>query len=183
MRNGSGFALARRPRALYLRLVALVIILLVLGVVLLLLETILPGMIAGLIGIGCLLGGIVAGYTEFEPPIGHYIFAGVLAGLIGGFALWAKYFPTSRFARFFVSTREVGTVGAERPELLERTGTALTRLRPSGTALIDGKRVDVVTEGPFIDRGTPVKVIAVEGLRVVVRSLDGPLNSPESPRS
>jgi len=37
-------------------------------------------------------------------------------------------------------------VGAAKPELLHQTGTALTALRPSGTALIDGKRVDVVTE-------------------------------------
>jgi membrane-bound serine protease (ClpP class) len=44
-------------------------------------------------------------------------------------------------------------------------------LRPSGAAVINDKRVDVVTEGPFIDRGTPVRVVAVEGMRVVVRSV------------
>jgi membrane-bound serine protease (ClpP class) len=47
---------------------------------------------------------------------------------------------------------------------------AQSNLRPSGLALIDGKRIDVVTEGPMIERGTPVKVVAVEGMRVVVRS-------------
>jgi membrane-bound serine protease (ClpP class) len=54
---------------------------------------------------------------------------------------------------------------------LHCSGTALTNLRPSGTALIDGKRVDVVTNGSMIERGAEVKVIAVEGARVVVRAV------------
>jgi membrane-bound serine protease (ClpP class) len=151
---------------------ALVIVLLAAGVVLLLLETILPGMIAGIAGFGCLVAGVALGYVEFGAPTGHYLLFGVLAGLVGGFALWVKYFPDSRLARPFLTTRVVGDVRAERPELLHQTGTAYTPLRPSGTALIGGQRVDVVTEGPFIERGTAVKVVAIEGLRVVVRAVD-----------
>jgi membrane-bound ClpP family serine protease len=44
-------------------------------------------------------------------------------------------------------------------------------LRPSGTASINGRRVDVVTEGGLIERGTAVKVVAVEGARIVVREV------------
>jgi len=44
-------------------------------------------------------------------------------------------------------------------------------LRPSGTAVINGKRIDVVTEGPFVERGSPIKVVEVEGARVVVRAV------------
>ena len=58
-----------------------------------------------------------------------------------------------------------------RPELLHRTGVAITQLRPSGTAFINGKRVDVVTEGGLIDQGASLKVVAAEGLRVVVREV------------
>jgi len=54
---------------------------------------------------------------------------------------------------------------------VHQTGTALTILRPSGTAEINGRRVDVVTEGDWLEVGAPVTVIAVEGLRVVVRAL------------
>ena len=149
---------------------ALVVILLVMGAVLLLLETILPGLVAGIAGIGCLIGAVAIGYTEFSTATGNMLLAGVLAGLIVGFGVWAKYFPDSRVARAFISKGEVGNVAAEKPELLDQTGTAFTVLRPSGTAVINGKRVDVVTEGPFIERGTPIKVVATEGLRVVVRA-------------
>jgi membrane-bound serine protease (ClpP class) len=65
----------------------------------------------------------------------------------------------------------VGDIGTDRPELLNKTGQALTLLRPSGMAMIDGKRVDVVTEGPPVEQGTPIKVVAIEGLRVVVRAV------------
>ena len=46
---------------------------------------------------------------------------------------------------------------------------ALTYLRPAGMALIGGQRVNVVTEGTFIEKDVPVEVIATEGTRVVVR--------------
>ena len=48
------------------------------------------------------------------------------------------------------------------------SGTALSYLRPAGVALIDGRRVDVLTEGEFIAQGTPVRVNRVEGARVFV---------------
>ena len=48
---------------------------------------------------------------------------------------------------------------------------ALSHLRSSGSAVINGQRVDVVTEGAMIEKGSDIKVVAVEGLRVVVRVL------------
>ncbi|MDA0282496.1 MAG: hypothetical protein O3B86_03990 [Planctomycetota bacterium] len=54
--------------------------------------------------------------------------------------------------------------------LLSQTGTAFSTLRPSGKAHINGKLVDVVSAGDFIDSGTPVQVIEVSGNRVVVRA-------------
>jgi membrane-bound ClpP family serine protease len=84
-----------------------------------------------------------------------------------------KFFPGIRLGRVFVSKRVIGNVDAEQPQLLHQSGVAHTPLRPSGTAVINGKRVDVITEGPFIERGAPIKVVAVEGVRVVVRALNG----------
>jgi len=52
--------------------------------------------------------------------------------------------------------------------LLGQQGRSLTPLRPAGSAMIGDAKVDVVTEGKFVDTGTAVKVIFVEGNRVVV---------------
>lgn len=56
-----------------------------------------------------------------------------------------------------------------RTDLLGDVGVTLTVLRPAGTALFKDERVDVVTEGGFIPNNTKVKVIEVEGARIVVR--------------
>ncbi len=54
--------------------------------------------------------------------------------------------------------------------LAGQSGQSLSPLRPAGVALIGGQRVDVVTNGEFIEPETEVEVVAVEGSRVVVRS-------------
>ena len=149
----------------------LVVTLLVAGIVLLLAETVSPGMIAGVLGACCLLVGIIEGYAKFGARTGNLILLLVLIGLVVGFYLWLKYFPGSRFAKLIVSRKVVGDIGAEQPELVNQTGTAFTQLRPAGTALINGRRVDVVTEGQLIERGAPVRVVGVEGMRVVVRAV------------
>jgi membrane-bound serine protease (ClpP class) len=150
---------------------ALIITLLILGAILLFLETLLPGMIAGLIGFICLLAAVILGYRDFGYQTGSLILAGVLVGLLIGTWCWLKFFPRSRIAKRFISHHSVGELGVDRPELLNGTGVALTQLRPSGTASINGQRVDVVTEGGLIERGAAVKVVAVEGARIVVREV------------
>ena len=148
-----------------------VITLLVAGAVLLLLETVLPGLIAGILGLLCLIGGVIQAYVVFGSQTGNYVLLGVIVGLMIGTCLWVKYLPTSRAGRVFASKSIGGNVNAERPELLHQSGTTLTTLRPCGTALIGGRRVDVVTEGSFLEPQTAVKVVAIEGMRVVVRAL------------
>jgi membrane-bound serine protease (ClpP class) len=147
----------------------LIILLLVLGGVLLFLETLLPGMIAGFLGFICLLGAVILGYRDFGYQTGSLILGGVLLGLVIGTWCWLKFFPESRVARRFISRSAVGELGVEKPELLNRTGVTLTRLRPSGVAKIDGQRVDVVSEGGLIEHGVAIKVVAIEGSRIVVR--------------
>ena len=148
---------------------ALIITLVILGAILLFLETLLPGMIAGLIGFLCLLAAVVLGYRDFGYQTGSLILGGVLVGLVVGVFFWLKFFPGSRIARRFISQSSTGELGVARPELLNGTGVALSQLRPSGIATINGQRVDVVTEGGLIERGAAIKVVAVEGARVVVR--------------
>jgi membrane-bound serine protease (ClpP class) len=150
---------------------ATVVTLILVGAALLLLETVLPGMIAGIIGLGCLVAGVSVAYVNFDSRTANFVLLAVVVGLTAGALCWFKFFPESRLGKMFISHGTVGGIGAEKPDLLCQTGTAVTPLRPSGAALIDGKRVDVVTEGPFIDRGTPVRVVAVEGMRVVVRAV------------
>jgi membrane-bound serine protease (ClpP class) len=62
-------------------------------------------------------------------------------------------------------------VVSQSPDLknyLDCTGRSITTLRPSGTALIDGARLDVVTDGEFIEADAPLRVCKVTGNQVIV---------------
>jgi membrane-bound ClpP family serine protease len=150
---------------------AMVVTLILAGMVLLFLETVLPGMIAGLAGLACMAAAIFKAYSDFGAATGTWVLLSVCGILVAGACLWLRYFPHSRFARRFTSQRTIGDIDAAQPELLHRDGTAFTTLRPCGTALIDGRRVDVVTEGGLVERGRQIKVVAIEGMRVVVRAV------------
>lgn len=55
--------------------------------------------------------------------------------------------------------------------LMGKSGVAASYLRPSGVALVDGQRVDVLTQGEFIHEGTPIRVTRVEGARIFVEPI------------
>ncbi len=58
--------------------------------------------------------------------------------------------------------------GDDYSSLIGKTGTALTDLRPAGTAIIDGKRCDVVTDSEYIDAKSDIIVQEIEGSRIIV---------------
>lgn len=59
-------------------------------------------------------------------------------------------------------------------DLHGHTGVASSYLRPAGVASINGRRIDVLTQGEFIPAGTPIRVQRVEGARVFVEPVDLP---------
>ena len=60
-----------------------------------------------------------------------------------------------------------------RTELIGKEGITITPLRPSGTVLFEEERLDVVSEGNFIEKDKKVEIIHVEGVKVVVREKNG----------
>ena len=150
------------------------IVLMLGGVTLLLLEThVFPG--AGIAAIGGLLLLFVGMFWSLGGP-SHAAFALSVSAILTVVAVIAffAYLPKSPlWKEISQQMREqtaltYGNIGDNRMFLLGRTGTAVTPLRPSGVALFDGARFDVVTEGDFLDADTPVLVTQVEGTRVVV---------------
>jgi len=86
-------------------------------------------------------------------------------------AVLSRYLPRSRLGRALILRDTVGgPAGPEPPSpLLHRPGVAETALRPTGKALVDGRRLDVVSDGDFIEQGTAVEIVEVAGTRIVVR--------------
>jgi len=160
------------------------------GIMLVLLEVFIPSF--GLLTVGaivCFVVSILKAYNPENPAAA--LIMGILAPALTLAILYfgLKYIPRTSWGRGLVlrhpsddgkegppSTSEAAALtpdgGTEedhyRP-LLGKQGVAQSGLRPAGVAIIEGQRVDVVTEGALIDAGTRVKVVAVEGNRVVVR--------------
>ncbi|MDI6880475.1 MAG: NfeD family protein [Desulfitobacteriaceae bacterium] len=144
-----------------------------LGLVLLILEIFVPGGILGLIGIVSLISAIIfASNSLLEGFLYSMLTLIGLAVLI----FVSFRFPATRryWERLSLTARQTNRAGYVAPKsdyqrYLGRNGIALTQLRPAGTAEFGDERVDVVTEGGFIKSGSAIKVISVEGTRIVVR--------------
>lgn len=96
----------------------------------------------------------------------------LIAALVLVFLL-AKFLPkTSAFSRLVLAESEKADQGfvsyPSETSLLGKTGKALTVLRPAGIAEIEGKKYDVIADNEYIEPGKVVKVIRVEGIKVVV---------------
>jgi len=149
------------------------IVFFLLGIGLLILEIFVPSFgILGLIGFISIVGGVVLAAFDAQNAA---LSLGV-AFVVALFVVWivAKIFKRRGiWNRFILSDRlttEEGYIPAQtRNDLLGREGVSLTQLRPAGVVEIDGERVDVVTDGEFVEKGRPVIVSKVEGTRIVVR--------------
>jgi membrane-bound serine protease (ClpP class) len=85
-----------------------------------------------------------------------------------------RYLPqSSAFNRFVLTTAQPASAGfVSAPDygaLVGFAGAAITTLRPAGMAQIGSDRYDVITEGEYIRAGEPLKVVRVEGRKIVVR--------------
>ncbi|MFO7871373.1 MAG: NfeD family protein [Kiritimatiellia bacterium] len=150
----------------------LFVILLVSGLVLVGAEIFVPGGILGFMGGIALFGAIILAFAAFGPAVGGYVTVGII--LLVGFViyLWAHYFPGTRIGKRMTvagDLKDAKGVADGMSELVGKTGETLSDLRPGGFARIDGRRVDVITEGEMISRESSVKVTRVESNRVVVR--------------
>jgi len=150
-----------------------VVALALVGVLLILFELhVLPGHgVAGTLGALALLVAIVLsfGFAFIFVAVQALSVAIVLSLLC--FGLSTRFFPENAFFRRIAFTAAQGSdyvASGDHRSLLGRTGVATSYLRPAGVADVDGRRVDVLTEGDFLPAGSPIRVTRVEGARIFV---------------
>jgi membrane-bound serine protease (ClpP class) len=173
------------------------ILVFLLGVILIGLELfVIPGFgIAGLSGIVLMIGSLFMAMVQRYPGIEkqfiprledlsdlHSPMMALSTAIIGsgiGIGLAGKFLPKSRgFNQRMVlqaSTDKASGYVAAKDEsaLLGKRGRTISALRPGGRVNIDGRPVDVVSIGDFIDAGIDVQVERIEGMRIVVGPITG----------
>ena len=148
------------------------LLLLALGLGLIVLELMFPSLGAfGIAAALCLIGAIAVAFSKDQSTgIGFLVATAVLvpAALMAGL----KLLPRSPVGKILVNRgttfTDTAAVDVRDRALLGKLGVAENLLRPAGTIRIEGRRVDVVTRGEPIEAGARVKVIEIEGNRVVV---------------
>ena len=158
---------------------------------------VLPGTIVfGIVGFLCLILALVLSRQSFVLPsnsIEENILLTNLSNLtllfilvlVLGALLWRILPKVPVFNRMFLAPpgggveptsnnapSGLGITLEQLTALVGRTGNAATVLRPTGTMEIDSDRIDVVTEGEFVSMGTMIRVLYVQGNRVVVAAAD-----------
>ncbi len=149
------------------------IVLFAAGFILVGIEMFMPGFgAAGGCGLVCLFLGIV--FTARSVAEGLVLSLILIGGV--GIILSILLFSASRgrlshklILRSETRSEEGYVAVPSYSEYLGKIGTALTDLHPSGIVLIDGKRLDVITEGGYLRSGSRVEILRVEGSRVIVR--------------
>lgn len=152
------------------------------GILLLILEAfVIPGFgVAGILGILALLGGLILSMVGDGSTVNAVIDAASRLGISLVIAIVAsiallRYLPKTRMGRHLVLDTDLDAKSGFTSEpqsdhaLVGKLGVAMSMLRPAGIADIEGHRIDVVSDGEYIQAGEPIRVDHVDGNRVVVR--------------
>ncbi|MCM3784483.1 nodulation protein NfeD [Neobacillus mesonae] len=148
----------------------------IVGLALLVAELFVPSFgILGILGSVSLIAGVVRAAYDTETAL---LSLGIAAAAATAVVIIVAIVFKERgiWNRFILRDSMTADKGYSsirtREDLMGKEGTSLTPLRPSGTAVVDGERVDVVTEGSFIDKNEPILVHKVEGTRIIVKKVN-----------
>ncbi len=147
-----------------------------LGLVLLIVEMFVPGFgIAGGFGIVLLIIGII---MTAQTPLQAFIMVLVLILLIALLLIVIlrsakKGKLSKKLILRSASKREDGySATSDTTALVGKEGIALSLLRPSGMGEFDGQRLDVISDGLYIEPGSKIKIVQTEGRRIVVKTIE-----------
>lgn len=164
---------------------AIDIVLFVVGLVLLALEIfVIPGFgVAGIAGIILIFVSLFLSLVPSGPLMDFDSISVAIIQLTGAIVaafililILAKFLPKSRtFNKLILADEERAEQGfvsyPSEKELVGQQGIALTTLRPAGTAEFNGRRYDVMADWDYIEKGSKIVVLRVEGVKVVVKQV------------
>lgn len=145
----------------------------IIGLLLLVAEFFVPGFgIFGLAGVGAVGAAIFLAVPSADLAWRYMLWTAVAGAVV--FIMLLRTISKRGLGRVLTLSDSARgwTSQIDRASLVGREGESTSVLRPAGTAQIGDQRLDVVTEGEFLPSGVRVKVIRVEGTRIVVRATD-----------
>lgn len=148
------------------------ILIILLGLLLLMLEIlVLPGAVVGIFGVLLVLVGITSAYLNLGTFTGHIMLVGTI--ITSGLMLYLT-FRKGSWKRVSLNTSLKGKVNTFDPNAFKvgDEGLAVSRIAPSGKALINDDTVEVHSLGEFIDQGSNIKIVKLEPNKIFIKSLN-----------
>ena len=148
------------------------VVCLLLGMILIIVEVFLPGFgLPGLSGIALVGAGIVLTGMHFGAPMAVEVLLVVIA-ILAVLISWVLRQVVHGKTKTDLFLKEKGEyeLHEDMQILVGKTGVTTSVLRPAGIGDFDGVRLNVVTEGGFIEKGVPIQIVRVDGSKIVVRT-------------
>jgi membrane-bound serine protease (ClpP class) len=143
------------------------------GIILIFAEFLLPSGVCGAVGTLMIVASAALGLYHY-PDYALWIVGGETIGVIVGISLGIFALSKGMGKTLVLDSAqnaEEGYINAQSDATtIGATGETMTALRPAGTIIIGGERIDAVSDGNFIDMNTTVRVVEVHGNRVVVEA-------------
>lgn len=145
------------------------------GVLMILAEFLLPGGVLGVLGALAIVASTVMAIYAFPGEVPLVIAAeaaGLVTLVIIGLIVISRTGVAGGLTLRTSQHVEDGYVNLpSEAHLVGQEGIVFTALRPSGTVLVHGERLDAVSDGVFIDKDERVRIVEVHGNRIVVEPL------------
>lgn len=152
------------------------LILSIIGLALLIAELFLPGFgVSGIFGVLCLVAVCVIQFLTNDPLPATLVTLVLGVILVIMVLLFMRSMKKGMLFRSPIVLKERIEAEAVKPStgslehLIGKTGTAVTPLRPSGIAQIEGKRYSVETQATFLEKDSVVTVLSVDGTKITVQ--------------
>ncbi|HAE39692.1 MAG TPA: hypothetical protein DCG57_13825 [Candidatus Riflebacteria bacterium] len=146
---------------------------------------VIPGFgVTGILGMLLLCGGLATAFMKLSMAMAMVTTFLAILGVVLLLLWFFLVFPKTRMGRQFILETESSAANGfvavdDKSAYIGKTGVTVTMLRPSGIAKIDDERVDVMTDGEFVEKGVKIKVIkARQGGMIVTPVEEEPEKQP-----
>lgn len=148
----------------------LIIALIVIGLILVILEIlIVPGVVVGIIGLTMIIFGIFKSFA-YGTTEGYYTILGtILLSLIAAVYI----FRSKSWHKLMLHTEVKGKVNEIDEEKVKAgmRGKAISKLAVGGKGLINGDYYEVHSTGDYIDAGSEIEVVKIDGNKIMVKKV------------
>ncbi len=144
------------------------------ALVLIFCEVLLPGGLLGVLAACCMIAATAIASQEYGILAGAAVFIGSLVAALVLTIVEFKFFANTRYGKsLFLKHTIQSHLNPDRAKdlIIGQSGTALTRLNPSGKIHVDDRNYEAFSQDGYVEAGESVKVISQDGFKLTIQKL------------